>query len=137
MVNKKVFWFAVTAFLLFINVTTALAQESSELQWLWGEVVSVNLQNNEILVRYPDYETDKDKEMTITVNEKTTFENSASLIDIKPQDKLSIDYRVSPDGKNIAENVSVEKAEGEVPLQQENIPQEEAPIGEGAGVPSY
>jgi hypothetical protein len=49
--------------------------------------------------------------MTISANDKTTFENIKSLSQIQPKDTLSIDYKVLPEGENLAKNISVEKAE--------------------------
>ncbi|MDD4894440.1 MAG: hypothetical protein PHW54_03905 [Candidatus Omnitrophica bacterium] len=82
-----------------------------EMQWLWGETVSVDTAARKILIKYLDYETDTEKEITIDVNDKTTFENINSMDGIKPADILSIDYVSGPDGKNTARNISVEKPE--------------------------
>ena len=92
-------------------VTPAISPVDSEMQWLWGEAVTVDIEKKEILVRYQDYDTDEEKEMTIAVNDKTGFENVRSLAQIQPQDTLSIDYKVNADGKNTAKNISVEKAQ--------------------------
>ena len=92
-------------------VVPAVSPVDSELQWLWGEAVTVDLEKKEILVRYQDYDTDEEKEMTITVDDKTGFENVGSLAQVQPQDTLSIDYKVTADGKNTAKNISVEKAQ--------------------------
>jgi hypothetical protein len=81
------------------------------MQWLWGEAVTVDIEKNEILVRYQDYDTDEEKEMTIAVNDKTGFENVKSLAQVQAQDTLSIDYKITVDGKNTAKNISVEKAQ--------------------------
>jgi len=78
-----------------------------EVQWLWGEVVSVDTNAKQMTVKYLDYETDTEKEMNIKADDKTTYENVKSLDEIKVQDTLSIDYIVA-DGKNIAKNISVE-----------------------------
>lgn len=87
------------------------AASEPEVQWLWGEVVSVDNLKNELKVKYLDYETDTEKEILMSINEKTTFENAKSLSDIKPQDTVSIDYEVNSEGKNIVKNISVEKPE--------------------------
>jgi len=83
----------------------------SEMQWLWAEAVTVDIEKKEILVRYQDYDTDEEKEMTIAVDDKTGFENVKSLAQIQAQDTLSIDYKVTANGKNTAKNISVEKAQ--------------------------
>ncbi len=90
-----------------------------EVQWLWGEVVSVDTTAKTMIVKYLDYETDTEKEITINVDDKTTYENAKSLDEIKTQDTLSIDY-VAVDGKDIAKNISVEKNEGVQALPEES-----------------
>lgn len=87
-----------------------------ETQWVWGEVVTVDSINKAISIKYLDYETDQEKDITIAIDDKTTFENAASIEELKPTDTVSIDY-ISVDGKNIAENISVEKPEAPVAPQ--------------------
>ncbi|MDD5669603.1 MAG: hypothetical protein PHE58_06210 [Candidatus Omnitrophica bacterium] len=89
----------------------APADNSEDVQWLWGEVVAVNASNKEIRVKYVDYETDTEKEVSMFVDDKTTYENIKSLDEIKPQDGVTIDYLVNAEGKNIAQTVSLEKTE--------------------------
>jgi len=101
------------------------AVSEPEVQWLWGEVVAVNPQDNSVLVKYLDYETDTEKEMLISVDAKTIYETVKSLAEIKIQDALSIDYIITAEGKNIAKNISVEKPEYTevIPLKEEGLPQ--------------
>lgn len=101
-------------------------QVTSELQiqWLWGEVVSADPTNKTLLIKYFDYETDTEKEVSIILNDKTTYENVNSIDQIKPQDTVSIDYTVDAEGKNIAKNISVEKAEGNIESQEEKAGEE-------------
>lgn len=87
------------------------AKAEPEIQWVWGEVVSTNPINNELLVKYVDYDTDSEKEITIGTDDKTTYENAKSIDEIKVRDSVSIDYAVSVDGKNLALNISLEKPE--------------------------
>jgi hypothetical protein len=82
-----------------------------EVLWLWGEVASVDAANKVIVVKYLDYETDTEKEISINTDDKTTYENTKSTEEIKPQDTVSIDYIVDSAGNNIAKNISLEKAE--------------------------
>lgn len=126
--------------LIFINSSLIFSQESPgsierggvvsdsqaepQVQWVWGEAVSVDSQNKTVLVKYLDYETDQEKEITIDIDDKTTYENIQSLCQIQPKDVLSIDYIVSPDGKNIARNISVERPENTEAAQEENITEE-------------
>jgi len=98
--------------------------EGPELQWVWGEVVSVDAANNQLSIRYLDYETDAEKEMLVGVDDKTTYENAKAVAEIKPQDTVSIDYVVSAEGKNTARNISVEK-----PDMGEEFPEAVTPEG--------
>jgi len=91
-----------------------------EAQWLWGDATSVDAAGKKISVRYLDYESDTEKDINIEANDKTTYENVKSIDEIKPQDTLSIDYVVTPDGKNIAKNISVERPESPIALPQES-----------------
>jgi len=97
---------------------TSEMQSEPEIQWAWGEVLSVDTQKNEFTVKYLDYETDQEKEMTISVDEKTTYENVKSLNEIKPLDTAGIDYIITPEGRNIARNVSIENPESAKPEGQ-------------------
>jgi len=93
--------------------TATDVQEGAGTLWVWGEVTSLDTENKIIVVKYLDYETDQEKEISIGVSDKTTYENIKSLEEIKPQDSVSIDYTVGPDSKNIATNISLEKAESQ------------------------
>lgn len=117
---------AIAAFFLFINAKAIFSQESTvqggavpetqkepQIQWLWGEVVTLDAENKAISVKYLDYETDQEKEITINVDDKTTYENIKSIDEIKPKDSVSIDFIADADGKNIAKNISLEKPEEE------------------------
>ncbi len=100
-----------------------------EPQWLWGEVVSVDTQKKEILVKYLDYETDNEKEAVIKVDGNTTCENIKDIAEIKPQDTLSADFIVTADGANIARSISVEKPE------DTELPKEGVGAGNAESVP--
>lgn len=86
-----------------------------EIQWVWGEVISIDGQKGELSVKYLDYETDQEKEIVISTDDKTAYENARSLSDIKPKDTLSIDYTINAEGKNIARNISLEQPETAAP----------------------
>jgi len=139
---KKGIMFLAIAVLLWTNSGIIFAEDSTEIiqegapggnvgqksvadvgsdsgaQWLWGEVVSVDLQNNVIKVKYLDYETDTEKEMGLIVDEKTVYENIKSLEELKALSTASIDYMLGPDGKAVVRNISVEKPEA-LPVAQE------------------
>lgn len=79
-----------------------------DIQWVWGEVVGLDIPGNTLTLKYLDYETDQEKDITLSVDEKTSFENIKNLADIKNKDTLSIDYISGPEGKNIARNIGLE-----------------------------
>jgi len=114
------------------NTATVLPPSESEIQWVWGEVVSVDPAAKSLTLKYLDYETDQEKEVTIGANEKTTFENVKTIDEIKAKDTLSIDYTVA-DGKNTAKNISLEKPE--LPVEPQEAPVESAST-ETASVPA-
>ncbi len=100
---------------------TDTAGAGVEMQWAWAEVVSVDPAAQAINVKYLDYETDSEKQMTIAFDSATAFENVASASEIKPADTLSVDYVITPEGKNLAKTVTVEKTEGIMPAEEEKV----------------
>jgi hypothetical protein len=107
--------------LIFINIGLSFSQgpqEEPQTQWLWGEAVSVDTTNKMLSVKYFDYETDQEKDIAITTDDQTSYENVSSLSEIKIKDALSIDYIIGADGKNIAKLISVEKPESPMPETQ-------------------
>ncbi len=90
---------------------TAGFSAGSGLQWLWGEVVSLDFQKSEFVIRYLDYDTDMENETVVNATDKTTYENVKSIYEIKPRDTLSIDYAVDNEGRKVAVNIGVEKPE--------------------------
>ncbi|MBU1124696.1 MAG: hypothetical protein KKC84_01595 [Candidatus Omnitrophica bacterium] len=90
----------------------------SDMQWLWGEVTGVDEAARTVKVKYLDYETDQEREITLYVDEKTTFENAKSFSEIKLNDTLSVDYVVALGGKNLAKNISIERPEDTQPMEE-------------------
>ena len=140
MTSKKGFILGMMLCLILMSTSLVFSQESQEgnvavgppiqevpaepeIQWLYGEVISVDVDNNQINVKTIDLETDTEKEMIISVDDKTIYENIKSLDEIRPKDTVAIDYIVSPEGNNIAKNISVEKPESPEVLREEVIPQ--------------
>ena len=87
---RILFLILIAAFLMFLSGSLSLAQEETvpeeapsvsepETLWMWGEVVSLDSANKTVLVKYFDYETDAEKEITIAVDDKTTYENISSM----------------------------------------------------------
>ena len=143
--RKTVCILAIAGFLIFLGGGFIFAQQEkvsaeppsalTEVQWLWGEVSSVDTANNTLVVRYIDYDTDMDKQATVVIDGKTTFDNVRSLGEIKPQDTVSIDYAVNPEGKNIAKNISLEKLEEDT-IDAEQDSSLTIPEKVGSGPPS-
>jgi len=142
MTKKIVLFFVITFSLILMNSGAGIcegeetaqeqqAQEAPaaepEIQWIWGEAVSVDAENRALSVRYLDYETDTEKEISIQTDDSTNYENVNSISEIKPQDALSVDYSITPDGRNLAKNISVEKPENLPALPQEAPKDEAAP----------
>jgi hypothetical protein len=137
--NRKVIYILVIAgFLIFLSSSFIFAQEEKkpaeapptniiDVLWLWGDVVSVDILNKSLVVKYLDYDTDTEKEMSINVDAQTVFENVKSLEEVKPQDTVSVDYIVSAEGKSIAKNLTVEK------IEEEGVPEETGVIPEKVG----
>ncbi|HLD82434.1 MAG TPA: hypothetical protein VI976_00595 [Candidatus Omnitrophota bacterium] len=116
-------------YLILVSIATVFAEDIAgpsepdlETQWVWGEVASLDIVNNIFAVRYLDYETDEEKELALSADEKTIYENAKSLLDIREHDTVSIDYVVVGD-KNIARTISVEKPENVEVITPETAPE--------------
>ncbi|MFA5115204.1 MAG: DUF5666 domain-containing protein [Candidatus Omnitrophota bacterium] len=90
---------------------------ASDVQWVWGEAVSVNPSKQELVVKYTDYDTDMEKEATVVITDSTVFANGKGLSEINPHDMLSIDYTVDSNGRYIAKNIGAEKSETAPPQE--------------------
>lgn len=104
------------------------AQEEG-ISWVWGEVKSVDGAASTLTVTYMDYQTNEEKELSLTTDPQTEFEGVKDLSEVKPGNTSSIDYIVN-DGKNIVKHISIEEMEAmpEAPVisEAEGIVQEEA-----------
>ena len=120
-----------------IFIPNIFAQEElAETQWVWGEVVSVDAASNQISVKYLDYETDEEKEMSLSIDPRATFENVSTLDELKSGDSVSIDYIINKDGKNVAKVISVEKPEDtEIETKPEELEPKETEEEKGISAP--
>jgi hypothetical protein len=102
----------------------------AELQWLWGEVVSVDATAKSLAVKYLDYDTDEEKTMTIFVSDTTSYQETKGLGGIKPQDTISIEY-TARDGKSFAKDITLERIEDtDTPDEQvKTVPPEKVGAG--------
>lgn len=162
---KRVFIFGLAAFFVFLVSGNAICQDEAaasdiisaqgpvqaqdeagaldvkepETQWIYGEVVNLDPQNKAILIKTLDYETDQEKEIAVTVDEKTSFENIKSLDEIKPNDTVSVDYVAAGENKNVAKNISLERLDAQqVPLdagQAEAAPALKSDVPEEVVIP--
>lgn len=106
--------------------------EDYEVDWIWGDVVAKTAAS--VTIQYLDYEDDIEKQMTIAVDDKTAYENIASLAEIQVGDTVSIDYTMQPNGDGMAQLISKEGIAdtdggdaGVEAVIEESMP-EEAPI---------
>ncbi len=99
------------------SIPQVSTQNEINMQWVWGEVVSLDSQAKTIILKYLDYETDQEKELTLVTDEKTTYENIKGFDEIKVKDILSIDYAVGPENKNVAKNINLEKPDALPPAK--------------------
>lgn len=103
------------------TITKSESVKEEDLEWVWGDVVSVDAEKGQFTAKYLDYETDTEKEIAFYIDEKTVFENAHNLGEIRPQDSASVDYAITNEGKNVARLISVEKnisdSEAITPLQ--------------------
>lgn len=94
-------------------------------EWLWGEVVSVNPTLNQLVVKHMDYESYEEVQTTLTIEEKTMFENASDLTHVLVGDHVTVDYKTK-DGSNIIELIVVEKPIPESEQDKQGITLEEA-----------
>ena len=92
------------------NVTGNQTIEPED-SWLWGDVVSLDTAAGKLVLKYIDYESDNEKEVSVYASAETTYENVSALAEIKPEDTVSVDYITAADGKMMAKHISVEKLE--------------------------
>jgi hypothetical protein len=102
------------------GAVASLGQNEPEVFWVWGEVAAVDLMKKSLTLKYLDYENDEEKEISISVDGKTSFEFVRSLDEIKAKSVVSIDYIVQ-DGLNIAKNISFERGELPIPGGELNL----------------
>ena len=82
------------------------AEEEEE--YSYGTVTSIS--GDQLVVSEYDFETDKDVDVTYTVDAKAEFENISKLADVKAGDSIEIDYVVR-DSKKVATFVAVDKGD--------------------------
>lgn len=95
-------------------------------EWVWGEVVSVDSANKQIVIKHLDYESYEEVQTTLIINEKTLFENVTDLTEIKAGDHITVDYNIE-DKNNIADLVVVEKTEAAPQGSAKEKPAETSP----------
>ncbi|MFA5063641.1 MAG: hypothetical protein WC578_06205 [Candidatus Omnitrophota bacterium] len=113
-----------------VTAATAIQENNdSNTQWVWGEVTSVDVSAKTLTLEYLDYETDQEREIILSVDDSTAYDNVKSLEEIRVKDNLSIDYFFK-NGKSLAKSISLEKSEG-APVEDSAILQPEATAAQG------
>lgn len=95
------------------SVTKDVTQEAqptsiNSTEWVWGEVVSVDTINKQLVLKHLDYDTYEEVQTTLKMDNKTLLENVSELGDIQSGDHVTVDY-VIQNGDNVAGLVVVEK----------------------------
>ncbi len=85
--------------------------------YVFGEVVSVDPEVNGITIQYYDYEANELKEMILLLDSNTKFENFQAISEITAGDTVNAEYNIA-EGKNLVQNISVEKMETEESLDE-------------------
>lgn len=93
-------------------------------EWVWGEVVSVDTEKKQIVLKHLDYDTYEEVQTTLNVGDKTLFENVVGLGEIKIGNHLTADFKIVS-GSNIADLVVVEKDVQEESAAPETLVQPE------------
>ena len=110
------------------SVVSAAPAEAKTTEWVWGEVVSVDAENKQIVLKHLDYDTYEEVQTTLKVGDKTLFENVAALGEIKAGNHLTADFKIAA-GSNIADLIVVEKD-----VQEESVAPETAVVASEAVV---
>ncbi|MFA4984599.1 MAG: DUF5666 domain-containing protein [Candidatus Omnitrophota bacterium] len=97
--------------------TSEPSSAASDVQWLWGETVSVDPSKQELVVKYTDYDTDMEKDATVVITDSTVFDGGKGLAEINPHDMVSIDYTIDNSGRYVAKNIGTENSETAPPQE--------------------
>ena len=104
------------------NAATETPAEAQPTEWVWGEVVSVDQEKKQIVLKHLDYDTYEEVQITLNVGDKTLLENVAGLGEIRAGNHLTADFKIVA-GSNIADLVVVEKD-----VQEESVAPETAVV---------
>ena len=100
-------------FALMMLFSLVTAHVSSGEEWVLGDVIVLDFENNQLEISYIDYDNNAAEGMLINVDANTNYENVDSFSDIQIGDVVSIDYITCCGGKNTASNISVERIKKE------------------------
>lgn len=93
-------------------------------EWVWGEVVSVDKENKQLVIKHLDYDTYEEVQTALKLDDKTLLENVTDLGEIQPRDHVTVDYRVEK-GSNLVGLIVVEKPKETTP--RTGVETEQAP----------
>jgi len=89
--------------------TSDTSKAQSNTDWLWGEVVSVDVNASSLLVSYLDFNLDEEKQIVIKIDAQTVLEGAKSVAEISAGDIVSIDFVKENETTNLGKKVLVEK----------------------------
>ena len=89
------------------QTTSAEASKAEEIS-IYGEIKSVNIATNSVVVQYYDYDSDNEKSIEIMTDNNTKIEGVLAVTDIKQGNWADINYTLV-NGKNVAKSIVVEK----------------------------
>jgi Cu/Ag efflux protein CusF len=105
----------------------AAPAEVAPAEWVWGEVVSVDTEKKQIVLKHLDYDTYEEVQTTLKVGDKTLFENVASLGEIKAGNHLTADFKIV-EGSSLADLIVVEKDVQEESMVSEPVIEPETAV---------
>ena len=86
----------------------SLTEPCPETQQIWAEVVSIDIPQNQVLVKYRDFDTQRENELLLSVDSQTKFETVFSLEYLRIDDAVVIDYIVTAQGNKLAKKIRLE-----------------------------
>lgn len=101
---------------------------AEETKWVWAEVTGVDAVNNQIVVKYLDYDTDEEKSLAIVTDNATRFENAEGIKSVAVGDNVGVDYILNDKGQALAKSIALEKAESMPKAAPEAAMQPVAPV---------
>ncbi|TRZ48737.1 MAG: hypothetical protein D4S01_09795 [Dehalococcoidia bacterium] len=111
----------VLCFCLALTPINSVAQDQDEehVFYSYGEVLSV--MQGQIMVREFDYATGEEKDVVYYITTDTILEPVELADKIKPGDLVDVEFMISEDGKNTAEEILVDRIEDYEEVDEEVV----------------